>query len=77
MANSPAAVERVAGVRRRLVALLVLALGACGGDDCAGFISVNATPEACAMLAEQFGCQSFDVEGTSCGLTACATCEGL
>jgi len=58
---------------------VVLAAASCGGGDgdCAGFISVNVTPAECARLAEQFGCTGFDVDGPSCGLTACATCEGL
>jgi hypothetical protein len=62
-----------------LVALaLVLGAAACGGGgDCAGFISVNATPAQCEALAEQFGCPSFEVDGPNCGLSACATCEGL
>ena len=40
-------------------------------------VAINATPAECARIAEQFGCTSYDVTGPSCGLTACATCEGL
>jgi len=61
-----------------LLATLALAAGAAacgGGDDCSGFISVNATPEQCQRLAEQYGCAGFEVEGPTCGLTACARCE--
>jgi hypothetical protein len=66
-------------LRRTLLALaLLLAASACGGDDgCAGFISINATQEQCAALAAQYGCSSFEVEGPSCGLKACATCTDL
>lgn len=60
-----------------LVTLLALLPAGCGGDDCAGFISVNATPAQCERLAEEFGCASFDAQGDNCGLTACARCEGL
>ena len=62
------------------LALLALALGtvACGsGNDCAGFISINATPASCEQLAQQFGCSDFTVDGPNCGLTACATCDGI
>lgn len=63
---------------RVLPLLLALGVAACGGgDSCEGYITINATPEECARIAEQFGCTSFDVSGPSCGLTACATCEGL
>lgn len=61
-----------------LVALTVVLLSACGGgDDCAGLISINASAESCAAMAEELGCQSFEVNGPRCGLVACATCEGL
>ena len=61
-----------------LAVLLVAGVTACGGDDdCSGYITINATAAECARIAEQFGCTSFDVDGPSCGLTACATCEGL
>jgi hypothetical protein len=57
---------------------LALTTAACGGGDgCAGFISINATPEQCAALAEKYGCSGFNVDGPSCGLTACATCDNL
>ena len=61
---------------------LVLALGAaaCGGggdDGCAGYITINATPEQCADIAERYGCASYAVDGPSCGLTACVTCNDL
>lgn len=65
---------------RTIVLALVLAAttAACGsGDDCAGFITINATPQQCAEMAERFGCASFEVEGPSCGLTACASCDGI
>jgi hypothetical protein len=55
----------------------MLGASGCGSDDCSGFISVNATPEECQRLAQQFGCSSFDVEGPSCGLLGCASCGGL
>ncbi|MEW6269159.1 MAG: hypothetical protein AB1689_07655 [Thermodesulfobacteriota bacterium] len=70
----------VSPARATILALTLLALAAtaCGsGDDCAGFISVNATPSACEMLAEELGCSSFDAAGESCGLVACARCDGL
>ena len=53
-------------------------VAACGGSDgCGGFISINASPERCMALAEQFGCEGFEAtEGPSCGLVACARCEG-
>jgi hypothetical protein len=70
--------------RRRtpLVGLCVavaLAAGACGGgDDCSGFISVNASPAECEALAERFGCSGFDVEGPGgCGLLGCVSCGDL
>lgn len=55
-----------------------LALAGCGGGDgCSGFFSVNASPERCRELAEEFGCEGFEPsEGPSCGLIACARCEG-
>lgn len=72
---------RRARFRRRAVAfafLLLLAAAGCGnGDGCAGFISVNASPEECARIAERFGCASFDATGPSCGLRACARCDGI
>jgi hypothetical protein len=61
------------------VVVLAMALfgSGCGSDDgCSGFISINASPERCAELAEEFGCGSFEVTGPSCGLVACARCEG-
>jgi hypothetical protein len=67
-------------LRRTLLGLaLLLAASACGGGDdgCAGFISINATPEQCAALSAQYGCASFEVDGPSCGLNACATCTDL
>ena len=54
----------------------VLGASACGSDDCGGFFSVNASPERCAEIAEEFGCGSFEVTGPTCGLVACARCEG-
>ncbi|HEY8515411.1 MAG TPA: hypothetical protein VIS07_07850 [Candidatus Binatia bacterium] len=58
--------------------LLALVAVSCGsGDDCAGFISINASPDTCAKLAEEFGCASFDASGPRCGLVSCARCEGL
>jgi hypothetical protein len=67
--------------RRILLGLaLALAAAACGGggdDDCAGYITINATPEQCAAIAEKYGCASYDVTGPSCGLTACVTCTDL
>jgi hypothetical protein len=56
----------------------VLVLAACGGGGtCSGFISINASPDRCMALAEEFGCEGFEVsEGPSCGLLACARCEG-
>lgn len=58
---------------------LALAAAACGGGDdgCAGYITINATPEQCAEIAERFGCTSYEVDGPSCGLTACVTCTNL
>jgi hypothetical protein len=68
-----------AHVLRPVALLLALGAAACGGggDSCEGYITINATPAECARIAEQFGCTSYDVTGPSCGLTACATCEGL
>lgn len=64
--------------RGALLVIAVLVAGGCGGgDDCAGFISVNASPAECQALAERFGCSSFDVDGPSCGLVACARCGDL
>lgn len=60
-----------------LVALALTAAGCGGGDSCAGFITINVTPAECEARAEQFGCPQFEVTGTSCGLSGCATCEGL
>jgi len=76
----------VTGLRRRarstvltLTLTLALAAAACGGGDdgCAGYITINATPEQCAQIAERFGCTSYEVDGPSCGLTACVTCTDL
>jgi hypothetical protein len=62
---------------RRLLLASALLLASCGSDDgCAGFISVNASPERCAELAEEFGCSSFEATAPSCGLVACARCDG-
>ena len=61
-----------------LTALVSAALAGCGnGSGCAGYISINATPEECARIAEKFGCASFDATGPSCGLQACARCSGI
>jgi hypothetical protein len=60
-----------------LAALLAATCGCGGGDDCGGFISINASPDECAALAMKFGCQSFEVDGPNCGLLACTTCGGL
>lgn len=59
------------------LALALVAAACGGGDDCSGYITINATPEQCAALAEQYGCTGFDVDGPSCGLTACARCGDL
>ena len=61
-----------------LVCATAALVAACGGSDgCGGFISINASPERCMALAEQFGCEGFEAtEGPSCGLVACARCEG-
>lgn len=73
------AVRRLGGLARQAVtwAGLAASLGAgCGsGDGCAGFISINVSPARCAELAEDFGCEGFEVDGPSCGLFACARCE--
>jgi hypothetical protein len=52
---------------------------ACSGStDCAGVISINATPAECEQIAERNGCTSFEVppESPTCGLLGCAVCEG-
>jgi hypothetical protein len=70
----------IGGVAKALaLAALLAATAGCGGggDDCGGFISINASPDECAALAMKFGCQSFEVDGPNCGLLACATCGGL
>ncbi len=68
-------------LRGTMLALaLALAAPACGGGGdggCAGYITINATPEQCAEIAERFGCTSYEVDGPSCGLTACVTCTDL
>lgn len=68
-------------IRRSLAGLvLLLAASACGGGDdggCAGYITINATPEQCAAIAEKYGCASYEVTGPSCGLTACVTCTDI
>ncbi|MBM4266973.1 MAG: hypothetical protein FJ144_10215 [Deltaproteobacteria bacterium] len=65
------------GLAVAVVAAFALAMSSCGGDDdCSGFVSINAPPERCMELAEEFGCESFEVDGPSCGLVACARCEG-
>ena len=70
-------IERVAGALA-LAALLAAASGCGGGgDDCGGFISINASPDECAAIAMKFGCQSFEINGPNCGLLACANCGGL
>jgi hypothetical protein len=61
--------------RRALPFVLSLAVGCGGGDGCSGFFSINVSPARCAALAEDFGCEGFEVEGPSCGLLACARCE--
>ncbi|MBU6280734.1 hypothetical protein KGQ64_00735 [bacterium] len=64
--------------RFALASFLALAAAGCGnGDGCAGYISINASPEECARIAERFGCASFDATGPSCGLQACARCNGI
>lgn len=63
-----------------VVLAFAVGLAACGGSDdggCAGYITINATPEQCARIAERFGCASYEVNGPSCGLTACVTCTDL
>jgi hypothetical protein len=72
------ACSRVAKVATRWTVLAAsLILAACGsGDDCSGFVSINASPERCAQIAEELGCGSFEVTGPTCGLVACARCEG-
>jgi hypothetical protein len=73
--------EKTCADRLRLaVSLAPLALAAllsgCGsGDGCTGFVSINVSPERCAELAEDFGCDGFDSEGLTCGLFGCARCE--
>ena len=68
-------------LKRSLLGLvLLLAASACGGGDdggCAGYITINATPEQCAAIAEKYGCTSYEVTGPSCGLTACVTCTDI
>jgi hypothetical protein len=66
-------------LRTTLIAATLAAGGwACGGgNDCAGFITINVTPAECEARAKQFGCPSFEVNGPSCGLSGCASCEGL
>ncbi len=60
------------------IAALLVALAGCGnGNGCAGYISINASPEECRRIAEKFGCASFDATGPSCGLQACARCDGI
>ena len=60
------------------LALLLAAATGCGnGNGCAGYIAINATPEECRRIAEKFGCASFDATGPSCGLQACARCNGI
>jgi hypothetical protein len=68
----------VATIAAQVVVLAGILLGSgCGSDDgCSGFISINASPDRCAELAEDLGCGSFEVTGPSCGLVACARCEG-
>ena len=67
--------------RLRLAALVIAAsaaLAACGGgDNCSGFIGINAPAAECEALAEKFGCTNFDVEGPTCGLFGCARCEDV
>jgi hypothetical protein len=73
--------SRVATVATRgsvvgAIVAVVSAGSGCGSDDCGGFVSINASPERCAEIAEELGCGSFEVTGPTCGLVACARCEG-
>ena len=73
--SSKRALLKLAGLASLLGAA---ALAGCGnGSGCAGYISINATPEECARIAEKLGCTSFDATGPSCGLQACARCNGI
>ncbi|MFM7143763.1 MAG: hypothetical protein ACKO2K_17800 [Alphaproteobacteria bacterium] len=67
--------------RTRVLAAAIglgLSLAGCGnGSGCAGYISINASPEECARIAEKYGCASFDAAGPNCGLQACARCNGI
>lgn len=66
------------GLARAAALAVALATAAgCGGGDCTGFVSVNASPAECERLARQSGCNAFDASGPSCGLSGCATCDGL
>lgn len=65
-------------LRAAALAGLVASAAACGGGDgCAGYITINATPDQCEAMAKEFGCPSFQVMGATCGLSGCATCDGL
>jgi hypothetical protein len=61
-----------------LAGLLACAAACGGGSGCAGYITINVTPDQCEAMAKEFGCPSFQVTGaTTCGLSGCATCDGL
>ncbi len=63
---------------RVALAGLLLLVASCGGngDDCDGFVTINAPVEECNARAERLGCDTVEVDGPRCGLFGCVRCTG-